>query len=192
MVWEADLAEKLKRSFKPLQSITPLEGESWAAVAAILRRREGSVEALFIKRRKRPGDPWSGQVAFPGGVFAKDDGNTFNSVTREVEEEVGLKLGVDAEAVGMLNIASPLNKPQLKVVPYVALLKREVKLNPGVEVDRTFWAPLTELQEEVVEVNVKGERLKVKAYRYGGEVIWGMTARLIEELIKALSGSLNP
>lgn len=191
MVWEADLAERLKRSLKPLRPITPSKGEGWAAVAAILRRGRAGIEALFIKRRERPEDPWSGQVAFPGGGFAKDDGNTLNSVTREVEEEVGLRLGVDAEAVGMLNIASPLNRPRLKVAPYVALLKREVKLNPGVEVDRTFWAPLAELREDVVEVNVKGERLKVKAYRYGGEVIWGMTARLVEELIKALGGSLN-
>lgn len=190
MFW--DLAERLKRSLKPPQPITPSKGECWAAVAVILRRGEVGVEALFIKRKERLEDPWSGQVAFPGGGYAEGDGDTLNSVKREVKEEVGLKLGVDAEPVGMLNITSPLNRPQLKVVPYVALLKREVKLNPGVEVDRTFWTPLTRLQEEVIEVNVKGERLKVKAYRYSGEVIWGMTARILEELMKALGGGVNP
>lgn len=188
---EVDLAKRLRQSLKPLQPITPREGEDWAAVAAILRSGEAGVEALFIKRRETSKDPWSGQVAFPGGRFEKRDGNTLNSVKREVEEEVGLKLDAEAEAVGMLNVTSPLNRPELKVAPYVAVLKREVKLNLGVEVDRAFWAPLVKLQEGSVEVNVRGERLKVKAYRYGEEVIWGMTARLVEELIKALEGALT-
>jgi len=183
----AALIERLRRSLKPPQPITPPKGEEWAAVAAILRKVEAGIEALFIKRVKRLGDPWSGQVAFPGGRFEEGDGDTLNSVAREVEEEVGLKLGVEAEVVGMLEVVSPLNRPQLKVAPYVVLLKGEVKLRPGVEVNRAFWAPLTELQEDGVEVNVKGERLRVRAYRYGGEVIWGMTARLVEKLIKALS-----
>ncbi|MEM2533969.1 MAG: hypothetical protein QXK12_08115, partial [Candidatus Nezhaarchaeales archaeon] len=60
VVWEADLAERLKRSLKPLRPITPSKGEGWAAVAAILRRGRAGIEALFIKRRERPEDPWSG------------------------------------------------------------------------------------------------------------------------------------
>ena len=40
-----------------------------AAVSIILRMNAGSIEILFILRALREGDPWSGQVAFPGGHF---------------------------------------------------------------------------------------------------------------------------
>ena len=48
-------------------AITPEEGVRRAAVALIFRAGEdGSPELLFVKRAEYPGDPWSGQIAFPG------------------------------------------------------------------------------------------------------------------------------
>ena len=54
------------------QSSDEEEGVRKAAVALIFRSGDdtegtGGPELLFIKRAEYPGDPWSGQVAFPGG-----------------------------------------------------------------------------------------------------------------------------
>ena len=38
-----------------------------AAVAAVMREGDLGVEMLFIERARKVGDPWSGQMAFPGG-----------------------------------------------------------------------------------------------------------------------------
>src|SRR5258706_15931093 len=40
---------------------------SRAAVALILRDGPQGIEVLFIRRAEHPQDPWSGQMAFPGG-----------------------------------------------------------------------------------------------------------------------------
>ncbi|HXB54963.1 MAG TPA: CoA pyrophosphatase, partial [Vicinamibacteria bacterium] len=40
---------------------------SRAAVALILREAARGLELLFIRRAEHDGDPWSGQVGFPGG-----------------------------------------------------------------------------------------------------------------------------
>jgi 8-oxo-dGTP pyrophosphatase MutT (NUDIX family) len=49
------------------------------------------IEILFIKRTKRGGDRWSGDVAFPGG-FLNVNESDIQGVTREVSEELGLDL----------------------------------------------------------------------------------------------------
>jgi len=40
---------------------------SRAAVAAVLRDGAPGLEMLFIRRAEQEGDPWSGQMGFPGG-----------------------------------------------------------------------------------------------------------------------------
>ena len=48
---------------------------------------------LFIRRAINPRDPWSGNVAFPGGKQDPDDGDDDErTAMRETQEEVGLDL----------------------------------------------------------------------------------------------------
>src|SRR5262249_43618114 len=65
-----------------------------AMVACVLREgRAGGCECLFILRAERPGDVWSGHVAFPGGrQDVKDSGGDYETAGRETLEEVGLDL----------------------------------------------------------------------------------------------------
>ena len=47
-----------------------------AAVALVLApgvQSGGGIELLLIKRAEQPGDPWSGQVALPGGRWEEED-----------------------------------------------------------------------------------------------------------------------
>ena len=46
---------------------------SRAAVALVLRGPAEAPDILFIKRASREGDPWSGQMAFPGGRYDPTD-----------------------------------------------------------------------------------------------------------------------
>jgi len=60
-----------------------------AAVAVVLRRRCGRAEVLLIKRAVSPRDPWSGDVALPGGRV-EDRETDLDAALRECREEVGL------------------------------------------------------------------------------------------------------
>ncbi|MDH3639112.1 MAG: NUDIX domain-containing protein, partial [Gammaproteobacteria bacterium] len=44
-----------------------------AAVAMLLRSARSGVEMLFIERAHRRADPWSGQMALPGGMVEAAD-----------------------------------------------------------------------------------------------------------------------
>ena len=74
-----------------------------AAVAMVISEQEDrGLSALFIQRAEHPDDPWSGQMAFPGGRRESYDSSLDAAARRETLEEVGLELN-EAMLVGRLS-----------------------------------------------------------------------------------------
>ena len=94
-----------------------------AAVALILREtRDDDVELLFIKRATREDDPWSGQIALPGGRHQASDASLEETAVRETREEVGLELDRHGAIIGALDELRPRTAvlPPVIVRPFVA------------------------------------------------------------------------
>ena len=70
----------------------PTVADPGSAVAAILCNAE-SPQLLFIERARVEGDPWSGDIAFPGGRVEPQDDGLQAAAERETQEEIGLDLG---------------------------------------------------------------------------------------------------
>ncbi len=150
------------------------------AVAVILRGR-AAVEVLVIERSEREGDPWSGQLAFPGGRRAKGDLTLLGTVHRETKEEVGLTLSRNARLLGWLPARAPGNRVEWVVVPFVFTLTRAARVVPGPEVARVFWAPLDEMPSSLhrAEIELPGGDLEVPAFHVGGLPLWGFSFRVL-------------
>ncbi len=161
-----------------------------AAVALILIERQG-LEALFIKRAARVGDPWSGQVALPGGRYEPDDRDLLTTAIRETGEETGVDLS-RAERLGALDDLYPRTPtlPPVRVRPFVFTIPTAPPLAISDEVERAFWVPLARLAEPTVRRDVKlivrGEPRIFPAYDLGEEVIWGMTERILTPFLTLL------
>jgi 8-oxo-dGTP pyrophosphatase MutT (NUDIX family) len=162
-----------------------------AAVALILVEQSGGLEALFIKRAARAGDPWSGQVAFPGGRHDPEDGDLLATAIRETREETGVELS-DAERLGVLDDLYPRTPtlPPVRVRPYVFALPARRPLVATAEVERAFWLPLARIVEPSVRRDVKllvgGVERVFPAYDLGEDVIWGMTERILTPFLQLL------
>ena len=182
MVW--GLKERLRRALLPISPLPEPRGPR-AAVTALLVGDPLSV--LLIKRRERPGDPWSGHVALPGGFVEPSDEGPLEAALRELREEVGVEVSVD-DVVGMLSLANPLNRPEVEVVPFVAYVEDPPKLSLGGEVEAARWALLKHLEPRSVEVTWKGGAAVVEGFMVKDWVVWGLTARLLKELTSRLSG----
>ncbi len=156
-----------------------------AAVLVLLRPAGGGLEVLLGRRARRTEDPWSGQISFPGGHRHAEDRSLLETALRETAEEVNLELHERAEILGHLAPRSPGNVPSMLVVPFVAYAAGPLAPRPGPEMAETFWAPLAELpatrHRTVVPTRI-GD-LTVPAFLYGGRVIWGLTYRILEELL---------
>ncbi len=164
-----------------------------AAVALVLREGlRGRLELLFIERAVYPGDPWSGQVAFPGGRRELADDSLRETAVRETREELGFDIERDGIVLGRLDELPPLTPvlPPIVVRPYVAVVAPDVALTLSVEVARAFWAPLDELcsPDSSVDaaVTVRGETRLVPCVSHAGYTIWGMTERIFRDFQRRL------
>ena len=173
----------------PVRSVAPSDVRR-AAVAAVLRPdARGSADLLFIQRAVYPGDPWSGQVAFPGGRLEPDDASLLHTAVRETREEVGGDLDVAARLIGALDEIHPRSPllPPIVVRPHVFVLHGDLVLTPTAEVAAAFWVPLATLLDPATRgthaVAARGAHFQMPAFAVGERVIWGMTERILSQLL---------
>lgn len=169
------------------------EGVRQAAVALIFRLGKDDVlELLFIKRAEYEGDPWSGQIAFPGGRLEAGDASLAETAIRETREETGIDLTREGMMIGVLDDLRPrtVRLPAIMVRPYVALLDRTEPLVLSPEVALSFWLPFaavarTESWHEDT-VFARGIEINARVFRHEQHVIWGMTERILAQLLALL------
>ena len=164
-----------------------------AAVALIFRAGEdGSPELLFIKRAEYPGDPWSGQIAFPGGREESGDSSLQETAMRETREETGVDLAHEGMVIGVLDDLRPrrVRLPAVVVRPYVAVVQRDEALELSSEVALAFWIPFGQLAEKESwredTVSARGVQINARVFRHDDHVIWGMTERILAQLLELI------
>lgn len=182
----------------------PGSGIRQAAVAVILRERHRipgwpETEILFIRRAEKPGDPWSGHMAFPGGHREASDIDLCAAAVRETHEEIGIDLA-DAVHLGPLEHvqAAPRGRPiHLIVAPHVFELTREVTFRPNHEVAEVVWAPLAPLMRGIFHTAerrpVGGEHTWFNGYRLSeGHFVWGLTYRMLKSFFSVIDPHWTP
>ena len=159
-----------------------------AAVALVLLEGEQGLEILLIRRAERANDPWSGQIALPGGRYDGGDRDLEATAIRETREETGVDLS-GAERLGVLDDLYPRTPalPPVVVRPFVFALVRRSPLLPSDEVQRAFWLPLGRLSEpgvrREVTLTLRGAVRVLPAYVVDDEMIWGMTERILTPFV---------
>jgi 8-oxo-dGTP pyrophosphatase MutT (NUDIX family) len=167
-----------------------------AAVALVLRLGDdGTPELLFAKRAEYPGDPWSGHIAFPGGRREPGDRDAWDTAARETWEETGLDLRVDGVLLGTLDDLYPRNPalPNIVVRPHVAVAAPRAALTLSDELAAAFWVPITRFADPTVAttsvVQARGRALVVPSFVHEGHTIWGMTHRILQQLLERFNGT---
>lgn len=166
-----------------------------AAVAAVLRDVRAGAELLFIRRAEHPRDPWSGQMGLPGGRIDPEDATPLAAALRETREEIGLDLARGGRELGRLSEVRthlPLGAVPHSVVPFAFAVEGEPELTLNDEVQEALWVPLSFLADRVNRRSFtwvrRGVPLPMPCYHWDGRVIWGLTLRIVDELIEVSSG----
>jgi 8-oxo-dGTP pyrophosphatase MutT (NUDIX family) len=159
--------------------------EARAAVALILREGPAGLEILFIRRAEHPQDPWSGQMAFPGGRAEPGEEDLQATAIRETAEEIGVDLRVSGECLGALDEVRAMARMRpvsLTILPFVFRLREPVEPVLSSEVRSLHWIGLDDLlaaeRRSVMEHVHQGTTLQFPCLRVEDLVIWGLTYRM--------------
>jgi len=181
----ADTIAKLPQVLKPVSD----EESANAAVALLLKSKRGDYDVLFVKRIENPSDPWSGQMALPGGKREPKDVSLKATVMRETMEETGIKLD-DCPFLGVLTAISSEPKPEIKILPFVILLEDEPKLKLNrAELENFIWVPFEEIFQS--KGTVEFSFGKVPAYIFADAIVWGVTYKILSNFIQAVEEASN-
>lgn len=181
---EKHLAGKL---FSTTPAIADDDGRTHAAVATVLCKIEDQPHVLFIQRSESPHDPWSGQIAFPGGRIDPEDCDLQDTAVRETFEEVGLDL-VNARYLGCLPPLATFNQlVMISTFVYVIGQVPKLILDP-LEVADTHWIPINVLNDNnrMVTHEHHGASYPGVDILNGRPVLWGLTLKICQSLFSDL------
>ncbi len=167
------------------------EGQTLAAVLVpLIVVPESDSPHVVLTKRRADLRRHAGEVSFPGGRRDPDDADLSVTALREAEEEIGLA----RESVELLGELPPISTfaTNYLIHPFVGQIaaSQRWEVSPR-EVDAVLELPLRELQESRTRTPIerRGITFETDAYVPDGNVIWGATFRILENLLERLQAS---
>jgi 8-oxo-dGTP pyrophosphatase MutT (NUDIX family) len=130
-------------------------------------------------------------MALPGGRREPGDRDLLTTAIRETAEELGIELR-PGDLAGQLDDVVPRTPilPPIAVRPFVFYLPERPGLLPNAEVAEAHWVTLEYLGRpdvhNLVRLEVAGQHRMVHAYRLENGIVWGMTERILTNLLTRL------
>ncbi len=159
-----------------------------AAVAMLLREQAGEVEVLFIRRAEHELDPWSGDLAFPGGRVDETDAGARAAAERETREEIGLELFPQHYLGRSDDLAGAYLS--IHIACFVYQLENDVEFCLNGEVVDLFWVPFRTLldpqRNRLHEFHYRGAGRRhpvIELPEWSNRPLWGITYRLLQNFL---------
>jgi 8-oxo-dGTP pyrophosphatase MutT (NUDIX family) len=146
----------------------------------------GAPHAVFTRRgtdlRRH-----AGEISFPGGRWDPEDADLADTALREAEEEIGLP----RTRVRLLGELPPVSTfaTNYEIHPYVGEIPAGLAWRVSErEVDAVLELSLKELQASRTRTRLerRGISFETDAYIVDEHLIWGATARILEQLLEDL------
>lgn len=143
---------------------------------------------LLLTKRSRMLNAHAGEISFVGGRRDDTDTSTAHTALREAYEEVGLDMA-QAYVIGYLPCQTA--KSGILVRPVVAVIEQDVAdglFGSEAEIERIFWGELEHfLATPPCDITLHYDNrppFVTPAWEIDGEVVWGLTGRIIANLLQ--------
>ena len=174
-----NILERLRRLLNPVE-----DSDAGAAVVVLLREEAGSLQIFLVKRATNPRDPWSGNMALPGGRRHPEDGDIKATVIRETKEETDIDIS-GCRFLGTLDAVSSTRAiTRLVVLPFVVVCEERPSVTLNSELVDCFWFPVDQLKPSEGKALIEGN--EVSAFLVHGKVVWGLTYRMLKNFLDFL------
>lgn len=181
--WITELRERL--AYPPPRRL-PAKELRQAAVLVPLFVEGGELWTVLTRRTDQLPTHRS-QIAFPGGARELGE-DAWAAALRESQEEIGLDPG---QVLRLGELDEGETPAGFRVIPVVGAIRRTFKPEPSAaEIAEVFNLPLSAFANprmvEEREVKVDGVRRMLRIYHVGSRQIWGLTARILQNLLERL------
>ncbi len=162
-----------------------------AVLVPLYEDAQGELRVVLTKRRadlRRH----AGEISFPGGRRDPDDDSLSETALREAEEEIGLAQE-DVNLVGALERTSTF-VTNYAIHPFVGLLDGTRPWRASeLEVDSVLEPTLDGVRAGATRTRMerRGIAFETDAYVFDGELVWGATARILEDLLTRTGALLD-
>ena len=161
-------------------------GGTNAAVLVPLYRLDHEIHVVFTRRRddlrRHPGE-----VSFPGGRHEPGDADLVHTALRETFEEIGLAPGA-VRIAGALR-PTPTIATGYAIYPFVGVIEPVSRwtISPT-EVASVLELTLADLRAgyDRRRLQRRGLPIRTDTFLVGDELIWGATARILQDLLERL------
>ena len=170
--------------------LLPLEGRMPAAVMLLLYEHDGEEHVLFQVRTHLV-EHHKGEVSLPGGARDEGDDSLLTTALRETHEEIGVALD-HIEVLGQLD-----DTPTRAGFLMSAFVGAMTGPSPypfryaASEVASLLEVPLAHLVEGAMEWMQYPNGDVARAYRFGDDIIWGATGRVVSQFLDLLRAELG-
>jgi 8-oxo-dGTP pyrophosphatase MutT (NUDIX family) len=156
-----------------------------------LFRDAGGEPHAVLTRRRADLRRHAGEISFPGGRRDPEDLDLRETALREAEEEIGLAR-TEVRVLGELPPVSTFVTGYL-IHPFVGLIPTAQSWRPSPrEVDAVLELPLRALRESKTRTPMerRGISFETDAYIVAEHLIWGATARILDDLYEHIDTML--
>jgi 8-oxo-dGTP pyrophosphatase MutT (NUDIX family) len=163
-----------------------------AAVLILLFQMEETYHILLTKRSDKVAYH-KGEVSFPGGTVESQDTDLLETALRESFEEIGVR-PEDVTVLGRLDDMLTATTGFV-IAPFVGTIPHPYPFHINSdEISELIFVPLDMLQafccgtaHECASENPKDLAF---SFHYGGNIIWGATARILKQFMNIVGGFL--
>lgn len=152
----------------------------------------GAEPHVVLTRRRADLRRHAGEISFPGGRREPIDASLADAALREAEEEIGLPQA-EVRIAGALTPTSTF-VTNYAIHPFVGAIeaRRTWTVNEA-EVDAVIELGLRDLRlaRGIAQITRRGFTFDTDAYELSGHLIWGATARILDDLIARLAPMLD-
>lgn len=161
--------------------------EAADAADALVRK----CDLLVIRRADSRRDPWSGQMALPGGRLDRADAGLLAAAVREAREETGVNLATGGIPLGRIDAMRPqgIRVPAISIWPFAFQVGADtVARVTSREVASVHWfgveALLDHANRGTYQWKYGGYVRHFPCIRLEGRVIWGLTYRIVTRVLE--------
>jgi 8-oxo-dGTP pyrophosphatase MutT (NUDIX family) len=187
---------RLRRGLEPADRLARhrIGAGRGAAVLMPIFEMDGDLHVVYIRRSDHV-ESHRGQVAFPGGRVDPGDETLLHTALREAQEEVG----IDPASVDVLGgiEGTVARTSEIHVTPFIGVIPAAdgLRADPK-EVAAIFFVPMSALEDSTYRGTYRfrrdgGETSEHPAIFYNDQVIWGLTLRFTDEVLRRMNSATS-